>query len=139
MENKITKKNYFEAIIAMVEAGSLDITAVNADITPEMAMEWATNEIALLDKKAEKAKVYASKKAAASDDLVDIIKSCLTADYQTITDITTKATAINADITSSKVTYRLSKLVEAGVVTKKEVVVDGAEGKTRKLQGYAIA
>jgi DNA-binding transcriptional ArsR family regulator len=139
MENKITKKNYFEAIIAMVEAGSFDITAVNPDITPDMAMEWATNEIGLLDKKAEKAKAYASKKAAATDDLVEVIKSCLTTDYQTISDITAKAEAINTDITSSKVTYRLSKLVEAGVVTKKEVVVDGAEGKTRKLQGYAIA
>ena len=40
MENKITKKNRSEALIAMIDAGALDtITDYNADITAESMRE----------------------------------------------------------------------------------------------------
>ena len=135
---KITKRNYFEAIIAKTEAGTLDFSDVNPDITVDMIKEFAVNEIAILDKKAEKAKAYASKKAAATDALTEIIKNCLVDTYATINEITAKVVGIDAEATTNKVSYRLGKLVEAGVASKKEITVSGSEGKARKLQAYAL-
>ena len=142
MENiKITKRNYFEALIAMVDAGTINaITDVNADITPDMVKTFAMNEIELLDKKADKAKERAATKAAAGDVLTETIKGVLTAEHKTIADVTAAVAEIDPEVTTSKVTYRLSKLVEAGVATKSEVVVPGVDGgKSRKLQTYALA
>ena len=138
---KITKKMYFEALIAMADAGTLDaITDVNADITSDMVKDFAANEIELLDKKASKAKERATTKAAATDALTETVKHCLSTAFRTINEITEDVIAIDAEATTSKVTYRLSKLVEAGVVEKKELVVPATEGaKARKLQAYALA
>lgn len=141
MENtKITKRHRYEALVAMIDAGALDtISEYNEDITPADMKDFCVAEIALLDKKADKAKERAATKAAAGDALTEIIKGALTTDYQTIADITNAVAEIDPEVTTSKVTYRLSKLVEAGVATKSEVVVPGVDGgKSRKLQTYAL-
>ena len=141
MENtKITKKMRYEALIAMIEAGALDtITDYNADITADSMKDFCVSEIELLDKKADKAKERAATKAAAGDALTETVKGCLTADYRTIAEIAKAVAEIDSEATTSKVTYRLSKLVEAGIADKKETVVAGAEGtKSRKLQSYAL-
>jgi hypothetical protein len=142
MENtKITKRMRYEALIAMIEAGALDtITDYNADITADSMKDFCVSEIELLDKKADKAKERAATKAAAGDALTETIKTCLTSKHQTIADITNAVAAIDPEVTTSKVTYRLSQLLKNGVVTKGEVVVPGVDGaKSRKLQTYAIA
>jgi hypothetical protein len=142
MENtKITKRMRYEALIAMIEAGALDtITDYNADITADSMKDFCVSEIELLDKKADKAKERAATKAAAGDALTETIKTCLTSEHQTIADITNAVAAIDPEVTTSKVTYRLSQLFKNGVVTKGEVVVPGVDGaKSRKLQTYAIA
>lgn len=136
---KITKRHRYEALIAMIDAGALDsIVDYNADITPESMKDFCVTEIELLDKKAEKAKAYASKKAAATDALTEIVKNCLVDTYATINEITAKVVEIDAEATTNKVSYRLGKLVEAGVASKKEITVSGSEGKARKLQAYAL-
>lgn len=142
MENtKITKRNYFETLTAMAEAGALDIISeYNADITPDMVKDFCANEIDLLDKKADKAKARAATKAAAGDALTETIKGCLTTEHKTIAEITEAVAVIDPEVTTSKVTYRLSQLLKAGAVDKAEVVVPGVDGaKSRKLQTYAIA
>jgi hypothetical protein len=141
MENKITKKNRYEALIAMIDAGALDtITDYNADITAESMREFCVTEIELITKKADKAKERAATKAAATDALTEVVKSCLTSDHRTIADITNAVVAIDSEATTSKVTYRLSQMLKAGVVTKAEVIVPASEGvKARKLQTYALA
>ena len=141
MENtKITKRNRYEALIAMIDAGALDsIVDYNADITAESMKDFCIAEIELLDKKADKAKERAATKAAAGDALTETIKGVLTAEYQTIADITNAVAVIDPEVTTSKVTYRLSQMLKNGVVAKSEVVVPGADGaKSRKLQTYAL-
>ena len=142
MENtKITKRHRYETLIAMIDAGALDsIVDYNADITPESMKDFCVTEIELLDKKADKAKERAATKAAAGDALTETIKGVLTAEHQTIADITNAVAVIDPEVTTSKVTYRLSQMLKNGVVTKSEVVVPGVDGaKSRKLQTYAIA
>lgn len=141
MENtKITKRHRYEALIAMIDAGALDtIVDYNADITAESMKDFCIAEIELLDKKADKAKERAAVKAAAGDALTETIKGVLTAEHKTIAEVTAAVAEIDPEVTTSKVTYRLSKLVEAGVATKSEVVVPGVDGgKSRKLQTYAL-
>ena len=141
MENtKITKRHRYEALIAMIDAGALDtIVDYNADITAESMKDFCIAEIELLDKKADKAKERAAVKAAAGDALTETIKGVLTAEHKTIAEVTAAVAEIDPEVTTSKVTYRLSKLVEAGVATKSEVVVPGVDGGTsRKLQTYAL-
>ena len=139
-ETKVTKKIRYEALIAMIDAGALDaITDYNADITAESMRDFLVGEIELLDKKAAKAKERAATKAAAVDPLAEVVKSCLTTDYKTIADITSAAVAIDPEITTSKVTYRLSQMLKNGIVSKEEIVVPGvAGGKSRKLQTFAL-
>ena len=129
---KLTKRDYYTAIKTLIETGSCDING--ADI-----IVFCDNEIALLNKKAVKAKERQAAKKAEGDALAEIVKAALSADtFESIPDITAKVEA--EDATVSKVTYRLSKLVEAGVAVKQSIQVPGVDGgKTRTVQGYKLA
>ena len=125
MEKKITKKMMFEEVIAMAEAaGRTDI------------VEFAEKEIVALDKKAAKAKETAAKKRAESDELMEVVKSLLTDEFQTLGDIA--AQIEGEDITVAKVTARMTKLVKSGCAVKEEVSVEGADGKKHKKMAYKI-
>ena len=125
MEKKITKKMMFEEIIAMAEAeGREDI------------IEFAEKEIAALDKKAAKAKETAAKKRAESDELMEVVKSLLTDEFQTLGDIA--AQIEGEDITVAKVTARMTKLVKSGCAIKEEISVEGADGKKHKKMAYKV-
>ena len=131
METKIIKKDYFEAIKAIVMGGDSTITA-------DQLVEFCDKEIASLDKRSAKAKERAEAKKAAADELTDEICGLLTADYQTIADIA--AQIEDQDVTVSKVQYRLTKLVEAGKAEKAKVEVPATEtSKKRDLCAYRIA
>ena len=125
MEKK-TKKQMFEEVIAMAKAED------RVDI-----IEFAEKEIAALDKKAAKAKETAAKKRAESDELMEVVKSVLTDEFQTLPDILTQIEG--EDISGAKVTARLTKLVKAGEVVKEEVSVENAEGKKSKRMAYKVA
>ena len=129
---KVTKKDKFAMIKAMIEAGTVD------GVDTDMLVEFCDNEIALLDKKAAKAKETASKKKADGDALTDAVAAVLTDDFQTIAEITDAVDA--EDATTAKVAYRLNALVKSGVAEKTEVTISGGEGtKARKVQAYKAA
>jgi hypothetical protein len=127
---KITKREMFEAIKKTFETGSCEFEA-------DVVIAFCDKEIASLDAKAAKAKERAAAKKAEADELMTQVEEALTGEYQTIADIAAVVAEGNADATVSKVTYRLTKLVEAGVAEKTQVTIPGGEGtKARKVQAY---
>ena len=130
---KITKRAMFEAIKETFETGSCKFDAATV-------MEFCDKEIASLDAKAVKAKERAAAKKAEADVLMDQVRGTLTDEFQTIADIATAVAAVNPDSTVSKVTYRLTKLVEAGEAEKTQTTIPASEGsKARKVQAYKLA
>lgn len=125
MEKKVTKRENFEAIIAVLnEAGREDLAKVVA------------HEIELLDNKAAKAKAKAAEKKTEGDALRNAIQAVLTDELATIKEITDKVEG--EDITSAKVQFRLNALVNAGIARKEQVTVGEGESK-RKLMSYCLA
>ncbi len=99
-------------------------------------VEFCDNEIALLDKKAAKAKETAAKKRAEGDELTEVVFSAVSADnFEPIAEIAARIEG--PDVTVAKVTYRLTQLVKAGRIEKQEVTIPGGEGvKARKIMAY---
>lgn len=129
---KITKREMFEAIKETFETGACKYDAATV-------MAFCDKEIASLDAKAAKAKERAAAKKAEADVLMGQVEGALTGEFQTIADIAAAVSAVNADATVSKVTYRLTKLVEAGVAEKTDVSVPGVDGgKARKVKAFRI-
>ena len=128
---KLTKRSVYEALLKMVETGTLEITE-------DELKTFCENEIALLDKKAEKAKERAATKRAEGDALTDAVRGALTGEFEPIADIAARIEG--DDVTVSKVTYRLNKLVENGIAEKQAIKVPGSDGKkNRSIQGYRRA
>ena len=127
---KITKREMFEAIKETFETGSCKFDAATV-------MAFCDKEIASLDAKAAKAKERAAAKKAEADVLMGQVEDALTGEFQTIADIAAAVAEVNADATVSKVTYRLTKLVEAGDAEKTDVTVPGVDGaKARKVKAF---
>lgn len=133
MEKKITKREMFEAIKTGCTTGEWTVSDT------EVA-EFCENEIALLDKKAAKAKERQAEKKAAGDALTDVIKSVMsTEEFEVIADIAAKVAEIDADSTVHKVTYRLGQLVKNGEAENTDVKIPGGEGqKARTIKGYKL-
>jgi predicted enzyme involved in methoxymalonyl-ACP biosynthesis len=126
MEKKVTKRENFEAIIAVLnEAGREDLAKVVA------------HEIELLDNKAAKAKAKAAEKKTEGDALTAAVAAVLTADFATIADVSAKV-VFDGEVSTAKVQYRLSQLVNNGKAVKEQVTVGEGDSK-RKLMAYAIA
>ena len=127
---KITKREMFEAIKETFETGSCKFDA-------EVVKAFCDKEIASLDTKAAKAKARAAAKKAEADVLMDQVQDVLTDEFQVIADIAAAVAEVNPDATVSKVTYRLGKLVEAGIAEKTQVTLEKTEtSKARKVQAY---
>ena len=135
---KLTKKDFYAAIkefIVMSEetkVGNLDAEEVIAFIDKTVEQ---------IENKAAKAKEKAAEKKATGDRLYEVVVSALTADLQTIDEITTIVAGIVAEtdleaeeITKSKVTARLTKAVGAGVACKEQVKGDSG----RRVMAYAL-
>lgn len=133
MEKKITKREMYEAIKTGCTTGEWTVSDV------EIA-EFCDNEIALLDKKAIKAKERAAEKRAAGDELTDAVRAALTDEFAVIADIAAKvAETYGEDATVAKVTYRLGQLVKNGEAENTDVKVAGGEGqKTRTIKAYKL-
>ena len=133
MEKKITKREMYEAIKTGCTTGEWTVSDV------EVA-EFCDNEIALLDKKAIKAKERAAEKRAAGDELTDAVRAALTDEFTIIADIAAKvAETYGEDATIARVTYRLTQLVKNGEAENGDVKVEGGEGqKTRTIKAYRI-
>ena len=127
---KITKREMCEAIKETFETGTCKFDA--ATVTA-----FCDKEIASLDAKAAKAKERAAAKKAEPDVLMDQVRDALTGEFQTIADIAAAVAEVNAAATVYKVTYRLTKLVEAGDAEKTDVSVPGVDGgKARKVKAF---
>ena len=131
MENKITKREMYEAIIEMVNGGEMKYDATEF-------VAFCENEIALLDKKAVKAKERAAVKRAEGDELTAAVEAVLGDEFEVIADIAARVKG--EDVTVAKVTYRLGQLVKAGKAEKTEMTLAGKEGqKARKVVAYKRA
>lgn len=128
---KITKREMYVAIKETFETGE-------CKFDPEVVKAFCDKEIAALDNKAAKAKERAAAKKAEADVLYDQVAAALNADeFQTIADIAAAVAEVNADATVSKVTYRLTKLVENGAAEKTDITIPATEGtKSRKVKGF---
>lgn len=134
MENKITKREMFEALVnyANGELMAFEREDEMVVVMLEDLKAFAENEIELLDKKSAKAKERAMAKKAEADELMDKVKAVLTGEYQTTADL---VIAIDdEEVTAGKVQARLKKLVDAGLVEKTDMKVD-----KRTIKGYRWA
>ena len=130
---KITKREMFEAIKETFETGSCKYDAA-------VVTAFCDKEIAALDSKAAKAKERAAAKKAEADVLMGQVEDALTDEFQVIADIAAAVAGVNPDATVSKVTFRLTKLVESGVAEKTQVTIEKTETtKARKVQAYRLA
>jgi hypothetical protein len=130
---KITKREMFEAIKETFETGTCKYDAA-------VVTAFCDKEIAALDSKAAKAKERAAAKKAEADVLMGQVEDALTDEFQVIADIAAAVAGVNADATVSKVTFRLTKLVESGVAEKTQVTIPATETtKARKVQAYRLA
>ena len=143
MENaKVTKKEVLNAIVEAVVAGVVDFGAITeGKISNDAVQAFAENEIGLLEKKAAKAKAKAAEKKAEkkaeADELQVAVQNALTDEFAPIADIAARIEG--EDVTVSKVTYRLTQLVKAGIAEKEEIKVSAEGEKTRKIMGYRLA
>lgn len=130
---KITKREMYEGIKAFVAGDACEIET--ADI-----IAFCDKEIAALDTKAAKAKERAAAKKAEADVLMGQVEEALTDEFQVIADIAATVAEVNPDATVSKVTFRLTKLVEAAIAEKTQVTIPATEtSKARKVQAYRLA
>ena len=132
-EKKITKKEFYAGIIEAMSTGDCPIAA-------EEVIAFCENEIALLDKKAEKAKERAAAKRAEGDELTDVVKSVMSTDeFEVIADIAAKVAEVDPEATVHKVSYRLTQLVKNGFAESTDVKIPATEGsKARVIKGYKL-
>ena len=134
---KITKRNMFEALINLATTGDLAFATADgntATVTAEDLIAFAENEIALLDKKAVKAKERAATKKAEADELTDAVRAVLTDEFQTIAEVA--AQIEGEDVTVARVQYRLTQLAKNGEAERGELNVPVEGGKAIKRVGF---
>lgn len=128
MENKITNRNYYEALITLGTEGRLAFTNAEdevVEISAEELVTWAEKNIAQLDKRNETARVRTEKKKAESDELTEVVYDAVSDEFETIADIAARVDV--EDISVSKVQARLAKLLAAERVVKDTVKVEGSK------------
>ena len=137
MKKNYTKREMYEVIKALVEEGVIT-GELTENITEAEVAEFCNDELALLDKKASKAKETQAKKKTEADELTDAVRSVMsTEDFETIADIVTRIEG--EDVTAAKITARLTKLINLGVAEKTQVTIPATEGqKKRTVMGYRL-
>ena len=132
---KTTKRANYETLIEMIDWMKENIGDEEWDyVTLDT---FIRKEIENLDKKAEAAKVRAAKQKEKGDALREEIYEVLdTENFMSIPEII-KALCY-ADVTSQKITPRLTQLIDLKRAEKGEVSIPAATegGKTRKIAGY---
>lgn len=124
MEKKMTKKEMFGLLLEVLD--TVDVAE------KEDLQEFVAHEIDLITKKAEKSKGYTRKKEV--DTLKADVAASLSDEYRITADIVEDLLVDYPDVTSAKVTARLTALVKEGVAVKESIKVG-----SRKLMGYKIA
>lgn len=127
MTEKITKKGYFEMIEEIVRASD--------DSRVEDILNFIEHEKELLEAKRIKAQAKAEKTRNEGDELRKAVQSCLTDEFQIISDIF--AQIDGEDVTQPKVTARLNQLVKAGIAEKEQVKTDDGKRMAYRLVDQA--
>ena len=129
MEKKITKAEMFNSLKELVSAS----TSIDEE-TKTAYSEFIDKELASLEKRKESAQKRAAAQKEASDALTENILTVI----KNAVDVVLVDDIVNAfdspEITRNKVTARLGKLVNGGLITKEVIKVDGS----RKM-GYKVA
>ena len=129
MEKKITKAEMFNSIKELI-ANSSEIS----EETRAAYFEFIDKELASIEKRKESAQKRAAAQKEASDALTENILTVI----KNAVDVVLVDDIVNAfdspEITRNKVTARLGKLVNGGLITKEVIKVDGS----RKM-GYKVA
>ena len=135
---KITKREMYEAIRDLAGSGALRMQDFNEEISDAAVVEFFENEIATLDKRAQKTKERAKEKSASTDELTNAVRAAMsTENFEPIADIAARIDG--EDVTISKITYRLGQLVKNGEAEKTQVEIAGSEGqKKRKVVAYKL-
>lgn len=133
---KVTKKDYYNNIIQAMKTGEVTIDPVDI-------IAFCENEIAMLDRKAEKAKERAAAKKADGDALTDAVRAVLTDEFAITADITLKvaeALGDDAEVTIHRVQYRLTQLAKNGEAEVTDMKIEATENtKARTLKAYRKA
>lgn len=127
MTEKITKKGYFEMIEEIVRASD--------DSRVEDILNFIEHEKELLEAKRVKAQAKAEKTRNDGDELRKAVQSCLTDEFQIISDIF--AQIDGEDVTQPKVTARLNQLVKAGIAEKEQVKTEDGKRMAYRLVDQA--
>jgi hypothetical protein len=127
MTEKITKKGYFEMIEEIVRASD--------DSRVEDILNFIEHEKELLEAKRVKAQAKAEKTRNEGDELRKAVQSCLTDEFQIISDIF--AQIDGEDVTQPKVTARLNQLVKAGIAEKEQVKTEDGKRMAYRLVDQA--
>lgn len=129
MEKKITKAEMFNSLKELVSAS----TSIDEE-TKTAYNEFIDKELASLEKRKESAQKRSAAQKEASDALTeDILTVVKEASNVVLVDDIVNAFD-NPEVTRNKVTSRLGKLVNGGLITKEVIKVDGS----RKM-GYKVA
>lgn len=121
----MTKRDYFNELRDLV---------TNSDVqNGEQLLAFINHELELLDKKNTASAKSAKRKDKAKDELAVSVFSALTAEPQTVVEILEKISDEGA--TPSKLSYRLSKMVEAGTAVR-EMVKDSET--QRRVTAYRL-
>ena len=138
MTKKITKRENYEALRDLI-ADAYHNELITAEDS-ELLDEFLSKEIEQLDKRAGKAKEYASKKKAEADALYDMALTVLQNEERAMTIAEVVEVADSHDhslgATPQKMAYRLNKLVEAGQAVKDTVSVKEEGKAARKVNTY---
>lgn len=127
MTEKITKKGYFEMIEEIVRASD--------DSRVEDILNFIEHEKELLEAKRVKAQAKAEITRNEGDELRKAVQSCLTDEFQIISDIF--AQIDGEDVTQPKVTARLNQLVKAGIAEKEQVKTEDGKRMAYRLVDQA--
>lgn len=130
-ENKITKRDNYNALYELVSNAGLDTE------TETRLHDFIDHELELMAQRAEKSKQYQKAHKASDDAMTDMICDVLSNSDSALTvpDIVAKI----VDSTPQKVVYRLGKLFKDGKIAKdtKSIKVEGSPA--RKVTFYTIA
>lgn len=128
---KITKAQKY----AMIEDILGNVDGDNID----MLIEFVQGEQAALARKATKAKEKAAEKKTEIDDLGNAVLGVLNGTPKTRDEVFALVEDFSNDVSVAKVSARLTKLVDAGLVVKTEVKAVTASGKKTTRMAYALA
>lgn len=105
---------------------------------PNDYYNFLEDEIALLKKRSNKAKEKREERSKENNELAEKILSCLENDkFLPVNEILERLE--DSDLTSQKVIYRLTKLVEDDLVEKQQVQIPPTETvRGRKAMGYKL-